>query len=109
MNTFLGVPILVRDRIFGNLYLTEKRHGTFTRADEDLVVALAAGAGVAIGNARLFARSDRRERWQRAVTAVDTLVLSGSGTTWWRTRLPGQRARWRRLQSPSWRLRVRTA
>lgn len=79
MNTFLGVPILVRDQIFGNLYLTEKRHGTFTRADEDLVVALAAGAGVAIGNARLFARSDRRERWQRAVTAVDTLVLSGVG------------------------------
>lgn len=54
MRSFLGVPVLVRDRIFGNLYLTEKEQGTaFTDADEALVVALAGQAGVAIENARL--------------------------------------------------------
>lgn len=57
MSSFLGVPILVRDRVFGNLYLTEKATGPeFTDADEELVVGLAAAAGVAIDNARLSAR-----------------------------------------------------
>ena len=49
MRTFLGAPILVRDEVFGNLYLTEKRGGgPFSEDDEALVVALAAAAGVAI-------------------------------------------------------------
>ena len=43
MATFLGVPVRIRDRVFGNLYLTEKQgSGGFTQADEDIVVALAA-------------------------------------------------------------------
>ena len=78
MRTFLGVPILVRDEVYGNLYLTDKREGEFTEADAELVAALAAAAGVAIRNARLFTHSRRRQQWQRAVTAVDTLVLASA-------------------------------
>jgi signal transduction histidine kinase len=53
MNSFLGVPIRIRDEIYGSLYLTEKRGGEdFTEEDEQLVTALASAAGVAIDNAR---------------------------------------------------------
>lgn len=54
MNSFLGVPIRVGDEVFGNLYLTESRRGEFSDEDEELALALAATAGVAIENARLF-------------------------------------------------------
>jgi signal transduction histidine kinase len=57
MRTFLGVPVVVRGEVFGNLYLAEKRGGSgFTASDEELVVALAAAAAVAVENARLHAR-----------------------------------------------------
>lgn len=57
MRSFLGVPLRVRDQVFGNLYLTDKRSGQeFTNADEELVVGMAAAAGVAIENARLHTR-----------------------------------------------------
>ena len=57
MGSFLGVPVLVRGEAFGNLYLCEKRGGEgFSDIDEELVVALAAAAGVAIDNARLHGR-----------------------------------------------------
>jgi signal transduction histidine kinase len=72
MTSFLGVPILVRDEVFGNLYLTEKTDGdVFTDVDEELAVALAAAAGLAIENARLhqYMQSasllDERERIAR--------------------------------------------
>ena len=72
MSSFLGVPILLRNEIFGNLYLTDKADGeVFTDVDEELVVALAAAAGVAIENARLHvhvgevALFDERERIAR--------------------------------------------
>ena len=55
MRSFLGVPIRVRDEVFGNLYLTDKTTAeVFTDVDEELVVGLAAAAGVAIENARLL-------------------------------------------------------
>ncbi len=61
MSSFLGVPVRIRDQVFGNLYLTEKTGGgDFTQEDEDVVVALAAAAGVAIDNARLFEDAARR-------------------------------------------------
>jgi two-component system, NarL family, sensor histidine kinase DevS len=54
MRTFLGVPVRIRDEVFGNLYLTEKTDGRpFSEDDEVLVEALAAAAGIAIDNARL--------------------------------------------------------
>ena len=66
MRTFLGVPVRVRDEVFGNLYLTEKRGGDFAEDDEAVVPALATAAGVAIENARLFQETRRRERWLEA-------------------------------------------
>ncbi len=63
-SSYLGVPIRVRDRVFGNLYLTEKYGGGhFTDTDEQLLVALAAAAAVAISNSHLFDDSTRRTRW----------------------------------------------
>jgi signal transduction histidine kinase len=57
MHSFLGVPIRVRNEVFGNLYLTDKTTGeVFTDVDEELVVGLAAAAGVGIENARLLSR-----------------------------------------------------
>lgn len=64
MTSFLGVPIRIHGTVFGNLYLTEKNgSGDFTDTDEQLLVALAAAAGVAIQNSRLFDESARRTRW----------------------------------------------
>jgi signal transduction histidine kinase len=57
MHSFLGVPILVRDAVFGNLYLCDKQGAEeFSDEDERLAIALAAAAGVAIENARLMGR-----------------------------------------------------
>jgi signal transduction histidine kinase len=79
MGTFLGVPIRVRNEVFGNLYLTEKRGGgEFSEQDEDVVVALAAAAGIAIENARLFQESRRREQWLAASTEVTGRLLQGA-------------------------------
>jgi len=78
MRTFLGVPIRVRDTVFGNLYLTEKKDGQdFTHSDEDLAVALAAAAGVAIQNARLFEESIRRRRWLEAGMELGSRLIAG--------------------------------
>lgn len=81
MTSFLGVPIRVRGGVFGNLYLTDKRQGQFTDEDEQLTVALAAAAGVAIQNSHLFDRNQRRQRWQRAINAVNALVLLDAADT----------------------------
>jgi GAF domain-containing protein len=57
MRGFLGVPVRVRDEVFGNLYLADKRGGgEFTDDDEAVLVALGAAAGVAVENARLYER-----------------------------------------------------
>ncbi|WP_460528848.1 GAF domain-containing sensor histidine kinase [Flindersiella endophytica] len=80
MRSFLGVPILVRGRAFGNLYLTEKQGGgDFTAEDQQLVIALAAAAGVAIENARLYEETRRRENWLIASTEITSRMLGGAG------------------------------
>ena len=70
MKSFLGVPLLVRGEVFGNLYMTEKRHGEFTAEDESVLTALAGAAGIAIDNARLYEESERARRWLAAVADV---------------------------------------
>ena len=60
MRSFLGVPVRVRGQAWGNLYLTEKEGGEFTERDEEAAVILADWAAVAIDNARLYERSERR-------------------------------------------------
>jgi signal transduction histidine kinase len=77
MDSFLGVPVVVRGEVFGNLYLTDKDDGAFTAEDEELVESLAATAGIAIDNARLFAESRRRERWSAALAEINVILLSG--------------------------------
>lgn len=79
MRSFLGAPIRVREHVFGNLYLTEKAGGgEFTQQDEDLVVALAAVAGAAIENARLYQEARQGESWRRATLDIATALLSGA-------------------------------
>ncbi|MFF0526767.1 GAF domain-containing protein [Nocardia amikacinitolerans] len=78
MKTFLGVPVQVRGEIFGNLYLTEKSGGQeFTEDDEVVVQALAAAAGIAIANARLYEESRIRQQWLEATQDVAAVVLAG--------------------------------
>ena len=79
MRSFLGVPVRIRDEVYGNLYLTEKRGGDqFDEEDEAVTVALAAAAGVAIENARLYQESRRRQRWLQASAEVSRRLLSGT-------------------------------
>ncbi|MFI8823507.1 GAF domain-containing protein [Streptomyces sp. NPDC053431] len=78
MHTFLGVPIRVRDEVFGNLYLTEKRGGMdFDTEDEAVVTTLAVAAGIAIENARLYEEGRLRERWLAASSDFTSALLSG--------------------------------
>jgi signal transduction histidine kinase len=86
MHSFLGVPIRLRDAVFGNLYLTDKTTAeVFTDIDEELVVALAAAAGIAIENARLHERVaemamfEDRERIARDLhdTVIQRLFATG--------------------------------
>jgi len=77
MRSFLGVPVRIRDEIYGNLYLTEKQDGAdFDEEDEALAQALAAAAGVAIENARLYAEARRQQQWLRANAEVTQRLLS---------------------------------
>lgn len=81
MHSFLGVPVLSRGRVFGNLYLTEKDRGApFTEEDEKLAVVLAGQAGVAVDNARLYeaARASEAEvrRQLREIEAVDEIRMA---------------------------------
>ena len=79
MRSFLGVPVRVRDEVFGNLYLTDKRDGgEFTEDDEAVLVALGAAAGVAVENARLYDAARRQQRWIQASAEVTTNLLSGA-------------------------------
>src|SRR2546429_648848 len=74
-----GCWAVVRDEVFGNLYLTDKRGGgEFTEDDEAVLVALGAAAGVAVENARLYDAARRQQRWIQASAEVTTRLLSGS-------------------------------
>ena len=76
MASFLGVPIRVRDEVYGNLYLSNQASGEFSEDDEQLVVALAATAGIAIENARLFAETLRRQAWTAASAEITAALVS---------------------------------
>jgi signal transduction histidine kinase len=76
MTSFLGVPIRVHGKVFGNLYLTDKVDGNgFSAEDEDVAVAFASAAGVVIENARLYEESERQRRWLRVTSDVATALL----------------------------------
>ena len=90
MRSFLGVPVRIGDRVFGNLYLTEKAGaGDFTEQDEAVVVALAAAAGVVIENALLYEEGARREQWLEATAEIAGSLVGGVS----RGRRPADRRR----------------
>jgi len=76
MTSFLGVPIRIRDEVFGNLYLTESTKGEFTAEDEELCAAIAATAAVAIDNARLYEATRTRGEWAQASATITRQLLS---------------------------------
>ncbi|MGV9798450.1 GAF domain-containing protein [Mycobacterium sp. NPDC003449] len=79
MRTFLGVPVRIRDEVFGNLYLSDKTNGQpFGEDDEVLVRALAAAAGIAIENSRLYEQSRARQAWIAATRDISTELLGGT-------------------------------
>jgi signal transduction histidine kinase len=93
MHSFLGVPIRIRDQVFGNLYLAQKRDAAeFTDDDEQISIALAGAAGTAIENARLYELAQRRQRWLAATAEIIT-VLSEETRTGHALALVAQRAR----------------
>src|SRR5262245_32615631 len=76
MHSFLGVPVRIRDTVYGNLYLAEKQGAAeFSEDDEQIVVALAAAAGVAIDNARLYELAQRRHQWLAAASEITDVLL----------------------------------
>jgi signal transduction histidine kinase len=72
MTNFLGVPVMIRGRAWGNLYLTEKGDGEFDEADEQSAMILGEWAAIAVENARLY-RSVRsqRDEMERAVHRLE--------------------------------------
>jgi len=74
MRGFLGVPILLRRRAYGNLYLTEKAEGPFTARDQELVETLASQAAVAIENARLYEDATNWSAQRVALNEVGTAL-----------------------------------
>ena len=79
MRSFIGVPVRVRDSVYGNLYLTEKNGGgEFTADDEVVLQALAAAAGIAVQNADLFEQGRLRQAWLEALAEVRAEVLAGA-------------------------------
>jgi GAF domain-containing protein len=76
MDSFLGVPIRIRDEVFGNLYLTESLRGGFTAEDEELAKALAATAAAAVDNARLYASARSRGEWLEASAEITRELLA---------------------------------
>ncbi|MEV7868335.1 GAF domain-containing protein [Streptomyces sp. NPDC088124] len=81
MRSFVGVPLQLDREILGNLYLTEKRAGSFTEQDQNLLRVLASQAAIAIGNARLYGTARQRERWITGAAAVTNALLTGVNAT----------------------------
>jgi signal transduction histidine kinase len=85
MQSFLGVPIVIRGEAWGNLYLTDRADGEFTEEDEEAAVLLAAWAGQAIANARLYLdvtrRRDELERVNRGLETTTEISRALGGET----------------------------
>ncbi|MGH7876686.1 MAG: sensor histidine kinase [Candidatus Dormibacteraceae bacterium] len=79
MRSFLGAPVQAMGRVFGNIYLADKRTAAeFSQEDEDSLVVLATQAGVAIANASLFEQSRAREQWLDGQRDITNQVLNGA-------------------------------
>ncbi|WP_258044901.1 GAF domain-containing sensor histidine kinase [Streptomyces sp. SM11] len=78
VRSFLRASIRVHSEVFGHLCLAGKPSGPFTDTDQALLRVLAAQAGIAIGNARLYETARQRERWIEGAAAVTTALLTGT-------------------------------
>lgn len=79
MRAFLAVPITIRGRIFGNIYLTHDDPTTqFTESDEVAARALAFAAAATIDNAQLFERERLSVKWMEASREITTALMSSS-------------------------------
>jgi signal transduction histidine kinase len=79
MHSFLGAPVQAMGRVFGNIYLAEKRTAEeFSREDEETLIVLATQAGAAIANASLYQEVRTRERWLAALRDITDQLLSGA-------------------------------
>jgi signal transduction histidine kinase len=79
MHSFLGAPVQAMGRVYGNIYLTEKRGALeFSPEDERSLLILATQAGIAIANASLYQESLRRERWLEALREITGAILEGA-------------------------------
>ncbi|HKC20341.1 MAG TPA: GAF domain-containing protein [Candidatus Dormibacteraeota bacterium] len=79
MHSFLGAPVQAMGRVFGNIYLTEKRTANeFSTDDQEALTVLATQAGVAIANATLYDDIRSRERWLGALRDITDMVLAGT-------------------------------
>ena len=79
MTSFLGAPVRIRDQVFGNLYLTDKRSApAFSEEDEAILTALAAAAGVAIENARLYEHARTQQQWSEVLADATQALLAGT-------------------------------
>ncbi len=79
MTSFVGVPVMIRGEVFGNLYLTDKEGGVpFEATDEDLLIVLSQWAAIAIDNARSYQGAEaRRHELERAVRGLEATVSLG--------------------------------
>jgi two-component system, NarL family, sensor histidine kinase DevS len=79
MGSFLGAPVQAMGKIYGNIYLAEKRGAReFSLDDERSVQVLATQAGVAIANASLYQETQRREKWLQALREITGDILEGT-------------------------------
>lgn len=79
MTSFLGAPVRIRDQVFGNLYLTDKRSAPeFSDDDEAVLSALAAAAGVAVENARLYEHARTQQQWGEVLSDATQALLAGT-------------------------------
>jgi two-component system, NarL family, sensor histidine kinase DevS len=78
MRSFLGAPVQAMGKVYGNIYLADKRGaGEFSLEDERSVQVLATQAGVAIANASLYQETRRREQWLQALREITSDILEG--------------------------------
>lgn len=73
MRSFLGVPILVRDVVYGDLYLAESEDGEFTADDEEIVTLLAAQIGAIIEKVQIH---DGLVRWVHQLEGLNELTVA---------------------------------
>jgi signal transduction histidine kinase len=79
MRSFLGAPVQAMGRVFGNIYLADKRSAReFSPEDQESLIVLATQAGVAIANASLYEEARLKERWLNSVRDITNDILSGT-------------------------------